>query len=284
MNAISWAKMYENCRYNNEAGELSELQTEYKEKFLSLADVQRAISARIKAREPKRKYEKPKTHHKNVLSHTLYIEIAQYYEEYYVNGKLRKKEERPEIHTPDDFVEHKRTKKTKHINYCHARYDEIIKNVKNTEKRCATMSDNEFIAFLYLKSGQYAFSQRELDAWCDIYTFATTQTFDFTTTERANRRKRHSINGSFVDFAEWYRDDFEIYSSRDRFFIPLFIKHNSSYSATELDELLRYDSAPECFSKNDIAYLHSKLGDDFDSGYFFDVLNTICKMSQKKQL
>ena len=91
------------------------------------------------------------------------------------------------------------------------------------------------------------------------------------------------MKSTFLEFALWYRDDFELYSSIDRFFVPLFVKYHSNYSATKVDELLRYDYDTDCFSKNDLEYLSKEVGERFDVDNFFYVLEVVRKMSKKKQ-
>jgi hypothetical protein len=94
--------------------------------------------------------------------------------------------------------------------------------------------------------------------WSDVYTFATTEEIEARFVNRESKREADTHKGTFCKIAEEiYRDDFEIYSCKDRFFIPQFVKRHDGVSSTVLDRLLRYNSDPECFSRADIEYINT---------------------------
>jgi hypothetical protein len=147
--------------------------------------------------------------------------------------------------------------------------------------RCT--SDDRFIAFIYSQAPKCSFSTEELDLWSDVYTFATTEEIEARFVNRESKREADTHKGTFCKIAEEiYRDDFEIYSCKDRFFIPQFVKRHDGVSSTVLDRLLRYNSDPECFSRADIEYIKERVGDAFDEDDFFYTIDLIIKMSKKR--
>ena len=145
------------------------------------------------------------------------------------------------------------------------------------------ISDDRFIALIYSQAPKRSFTTEELNLWSDVYTFATSEEIEARFVNRESKREADTYKGTFCKIAEEiYRDDFEIYSCKDRFFIPQFVKRHDGVSSTVLDRLLRYNSDPECFSRADIEYIKERVGDAFDEDDFFYTIDLIIKMSNKK--
>ena len=282
-NRTFWSDIMKKCLFCEEIGDLEGKKAEILPILQGVADTQRAILHRISNKEAKNHYKKRKNPHSNVKNHALFIHIAEYYEGYYSNGKKLENPIRPELHPDCEYHDHCRTERTKNKNYRHKRYDSFISELWSDFVSKGGNTDEEFMLFIYQKSPKYAFSEEELRIFSDIYRFATSDVIEFSAKQRSNRRKTTYMTCTFLEFAEWYRDDFELYSSSDRFFVPLFVKHYPDYSATQIDGLLRYDYEEECFSRNDYKYLINVVGESFDIDKFFYVLEVIRKMSKKKQ-
>ena len=280
-NKTFWSDMMKKCLYFEEIGDLEDEKKSFLPIFEEIADTQRAISHRINGKKAKNHYKKRTSPFSNVKNHQLFIHVADYYESYYANGTKLKVPIKPELHKDTDYHDHCRTERTKNKNYRHSRYDGIISELRAEFLKTGASTDDEFILFIYKNSPKYAFSEEERRIFSDIYKFATIEVIEFTANQRSNRRKTVNMKSTFLEFALWYRDDFELYSSIDRFFVPLFVKYHSNYSATKIDELLRYDYETDCFSKNDLEYLSKEVGESFDVDNFFYVLEVVRKMSKK---
>ena len=283
---ITWIELYYACYSRRELGEISDFQREKLPDIEAVADVQRAINYRFKKHREEKAPKKETTKarkasvNRRTAPHATYIAVAAYYEKFYLNGCKLAKNLQPPVHTFQDYVDHIRTQKTKHVNYIHKRSDEIIQELRQSRR---IMRDDEFIVAIYNKSPKHAFSKEERDAWSEMYRFATTEVIDFRFVNRTNRRAVHTNTGTFREIAEEYREEFELYSCKERFFIPLFTKSYKKLKTTQLERLIRYGSDRECFSEADLAYISEKVGDTFDVDDFFYTLEVIRKMSQKKQ-
>lgn len=280
---ISWFEMYKVCYYHGKMGEISDLQRKNLSEIEKIASVQRAIDYRFYKSKAIKNRNTAKSTVKRTYPHSIYIDVAQYYELYYNNGTKLDANLQPPVHTVQDYVDHARTRRTKHKNYIHSRNDTIIEELRASTPSYTTMSDDEFIMLIYSQSPKYAFSYKELDAWSEMYIFATTAKVDFRFVKRSDRRSEHINNGTFREIAEEYREEFELYSCKERFFIPLFSQTYTSMSKTALDRLLRYGSDPKCFTDADLEYIKGKVGKSFDVDDFFYTIDVIRKMSKKKQ-
>ena len=277
-----WRTMWWNYMEGKETKNKNAVQRAATASMKLRASVQHAIDRRIANRAAKRTYKPKSTPYSNVLSHKLYACVAEYYEQYYALGIKTTKRVKEDEHTFVDYYTHSRTAKSKNRNYRHSRYDEIIKKELKSFQYSGYLNDDDFLRHLYSKLPCYSFTDEERKIWKAIYTFATRKKLEFVAVKRSDRRTKHTMTCTYIDFAEWYAANSADYSCNSRFFIPLFMEHcKPNATSGKVDELLRYDIDPKCFGLEDLHDIVMGVRCR-SANAFFAVLKLIKQTSQKK--
>ncbi len=243
-----------------------------------------AEEARRQSRIEKGKYKKRRSYkYSRVLGSSIYPEMAEYYERVYDenfqprDSTLKTDERKNREKNPHQYGA--LLPYTKNENYRYERYAEIISKDFNPQK--LNVGYNEYLLNLYCQVPLSAFKTEEIHLFQRIYDFATKKRIKFKVVKRFKRRAVETFTMTYKKFCEWYAENKAEYSCKQRFFVPLFCeyerKRGKNYPAVKVDELIRYDAYPECFTPQDWQILGEKI-----KGKFFDIMEDIRETSKKK--
>ena len=288
VHSMYWFQLWDSLKYGYWAeGTLSDKQKLFLEKLKQNVQTLSAIKARSQKRYALGKYANNTSKRGNNFSPTgirgkaIYPEAAKYFEVHYgTNCKKRKKpkaikaaNELPKAH--NFFEDGLKVTETKRTNKLNARCAVIVKKVLNAQ--ADSLNFENVIFTLYAQIGLSAFSDDEKALFREIKDFAVNVPIEFKAVKRSNRRVVETFTMTYKEFCEWYAENEAEYSCIQRCFIPLFSeyerKKGNTYSSKKVDELIRYDAYPECFTSFD------RLSFNED---FFSLMKQIRETGKKK--
>lgn len=285
---MHWFEIWECLMENKTLAKLNRNQRQFLPQLKERAAAVKGLNAR--RRRHKKKYKTIPTKGAWLSFDYKYIEnyeTAKYLEVYY--DENFKKREKPLIAEPHDSEAGRsaygsRAPLTKNKNYRHQKYRKKIKKARAEQKKTGKAYDYEkVLQIFYLCLPTHAFKSQEWDVIREIFNFALKKKLVFRVTKRSSRRNTEKLKMTYSEFCVWYAQNKAEYSCKDRFFVPLFCKNNAfvkkkNISNSFVDNLLRYDIFPECFTENDLKVI----GVEEDTALFFDIMERIRKTSKKK--
>ena len=194
-----------------------------------------------------------------------FISLIYYYDLYYKNG-VWKKNDILRYNRPNYMPNLSKNKRV----YCKGKIEEYLEKYRSTKSQ--SINDDDFIIYLISFMPNAIFTDDEINLWRKIYDFATTQKLEFRIIDRKSKCEKEIREQTYVEFANTF--DILQESCKGRFFVRLF-RQQTGERYVRIDDMLRYKSKAEFFSKQDFASI------GIDEQAFFDVIETIKRISKK---